>query len=140
MEHSREGGKDGSIGGIQAAVLGAFPGTHHCCIAVGGSGLLVELGTVLENTEMLAHKLGVQWTDTSQAVSAGQLAVEQEIQGQQLLVADIEVLKKTETGSISLLPSQLLVEYINKMVSEQGLTIMATKDVFQNRYQYQAVI
>ena len=139
MGHSREGGMVQLVG-LQAAVRGAFPGTHHYCIVVGGSGLLVELGTVLENTEMLVCKLGVQWTDTSEAVSAGQLAVEQEIQVQQLLVADIEVLKNTETGSISLLPSQLLVEYIIKMVSEQGLTIMATKDVFQNRYQYQAVI
>ena len=58
MEHSREGGMVQLVG-LEAAVLGAFPRAHHCCIVVGGLGLLVELGTVLENTEMLARKLGV---------------------------------------------------------------------------------
>ena len=58
MGHSREGGIVQLVR-LNAAVLGAFPGTHCCCIVVGGSGLLVELGTVQENTEMLAHKLGV---------------------------------------------------------------------------------
>ena len=58
MEHSREGGMVQLVG-LEAAVLGAFPRAHHCCIVVGGLGLLVELGTVLENIEMLARKLGV---------------------------------------------------------------------------------
>ena len=29
--------------GLGVAVLGAFPGTHHCGMVVGGSGLLVGL-------------------------------------------------------------------------------------------------
>ena len=43
--------------GLEAAVLEVFTGAHHRCI-VGGLGLLVELGTVLENIETV-RKLGV---------------------------------------------------------------------------------
>ena len=58
MDHSREGGMVQLVR-LEGAVLGAVPEAHHYCIVVGGLGLLVELGTVLRNTDMLVHKLGV---------------------------------------------------------------------------------
>ena len=53
MEHSREGWMVQLVG-LEAAVLGAFPGTHHCCI---GLGLFVELEIVLDDTETLVCEL-----------------------------------------------------------------------------------
>ena len=46
--------------GLGATVLGAFPGIQHHRMEVGGSGLLVELGTVLgHKSDMLVCKLEV---------------------------------------------------------------------------------
>ena len=53
MEHSRAGWMVQLVG-LEVAVFGALPGTHHCCI---GFGLFVEVEIVLNDTEMLVCEL-----------------------------------------------------------------------------------